>query len=143
MFLHLSVILSTGGVPGQVPPGRHTPWAGTPSPLGRSTSLGRYTPLGRYTSQAGTPPGSGTPSSTRYTPLDQVPALDQQVHLPGRYPPGQVHPPRQVPPPPPNRACWDTDNKRAVRILMECILVGSEITRLNEVVSYPLILHFI
>ena len=28
-------------------------------------------------------------------------------------PPGQVHP----------RACWDTVNKRAVRILLECILV--------------------
>ena len=38
-----------GGVPGQVPPrqvhppGRYTPWAGTPSPSGRY-------PLGRYTS---------------------------------------------------------------------------------------------
>ena len=62
IFLHLSVILFTGGVPGQV------------HPPGRNTSLGRYTPPGRYT-------------------------------------------------PIPISACWHTVNKRAVRILLECILV--------------------
>ena len=50
----------------------------------------------------------------------------------GRYPPQQVHqPPYQVHPPagpflactPPSSACWDTANKRAVRILLEFILV--------------------
>ena len=64
IFLHLSVILFTGGggVSGQVPPGRYThPPAGTPLP-----------PPGRYT---------------------------------------------------PSNACWDTVNKRAIRILLECILV--------------------
>ena len=53
MFLHLSVILSTGGVcpsacwdtpPRQTPPGRHPLWADTPS--GQTPALGRH-PLGR------------------------------------------------------------------------------------------------
>ena len=93
MFLHVSVILSTGeggfGVPGQV------------HPLGRYP-LGRYTPRGRYTPWVGTPPGHVPPG--RYTPW--------QVHLPpprectpqqvphragippwAGTPPGQVHPP--------------------------------------------------
>ena len=64
IFLHLSLILFTGGsTPQQVsPPTRYTPGPGTP-PRTRYTPLGtRYTPLGtRYT-----PPG------TRYTPQDQV-----------------------------------------------------------------------
>ena len=60
MFLHVSVC-TRGGVPGQVPPSRYTPWAGTP--------------------RAGTPP-----------------------------------PPEQC-------RLGDTGNKRAVRILLECILV--------------------
>ena len=55
---------------------------------------------------AGTPPGRYTPLG-RYTPWVGTP-------------PGQVHPPGQVPP-------WcmlgDTGNKRAVRILLKCILV--------------------
>ena len=55
IFLHLSVILFTGGaVPWQVPSGRYTPQAGSPL-------LGRYTPPGRYTPWAGTPPGRYTP----------------------------------------------------------------------------------
>ena len=45
-------------------------------------------------SWAGTPPGQVHPG---------------QVHLPGRYTP--------------SNACWDTVNKPAVRILLECILV--------------------
>ena len=79
------------------------------------TGGGQY--LGRY------PPGLGTPPRrTRYTPWDQV-------HPPGRYPlgpgtpppPGPGTPPLQVPP----KQCMlgDTGNKRAVRILLECILV--------------------
>ena len=56
------------------------------------------------------PPGPGTP------PQDQVP--------PGtRYtPPDQVHPPPPGPGTPPGLP-GDTGNKRAVRILLECILV--------------------
>ena len=59
MFLHVSVIMFTGGVSGQVPP-----WTRYPSPPPGI----RYTPprLG-----PGTPPGQGTPQ-TRYTPPDQV-----------------------------------------------------------------------
>ena len=89
----LSVILFTGGVPGQVhpqagtPPWVGTPWAGTPQ---ADTPSQAGTPPGRYTSpQAGTPPPqvqAGTPPP-------------RQVHLPpGRYPPRQVHPLRQVHP---------------------------------------------
>ena len=58
-----------------------------------------------------------------------------QVHLPGRYTPQQVTPPpgRYIPLDrytpldkyTPDNACWDTVNKRAVRILLECILVIS------------------
>ena len=58
IFLYLSVILFTGGVPGQVPPGQVHPLAGTPprrytplagtSPSRYPTSLIRYPP-GRYT----------------------------------------------------------------------------------------------
>ena len=36
-------------------------------------------------------------------------------HPPGQTPPGQTHPLRS--------ACWDTVHKRAVHILLECILV--------------------
>ena len=58
MFLHLSVILFIGGVPGQLPPRQVRP---------RQVHM-----PGRYTCQAGTPlgkythPRAGTPS--RYTP---------------------------------------------------------------------------
>ena len=78
MFLHVSVILFTGGntwagPPRQVhPPGRYTPcqvhpqagthWAGTPPQA--------CSPPGRYTPQAGTP---------------------EQVHPPGKYFPATVH----------------------------------------------------
>ena len=72
MFSHVSVILSTGRVPGQVPPGRYTPgryapWAGTPPPAGTPRAgttprqvhpPGGYTPLGRYTPWAGSPPAT-------------------------------------------------------------------------------------
>ena len=69
IFLHLSVShcvhRGVGGVPGQVhPPGRYTPWAGTPP--GRYNP-GQVHPLGRYTPKAGTPL--------------------RQVHPPGRYTP--------------------------------------------------------
>ena len=62
----------------------------------------------------------------------------------GQIPPGR-HPNRQTPPtgilrrhsglagtpPHGHSACWDTVNKRAVCIPLECILVLSEITKLN------------
>ena len=50
MFLHLSVILFTGeGLPH--PPGRHPPWADTPTPSGQTPPP----PLGRHPPQADTP----------------------------------------------------------------------------------------
>ena len=75
MFLHLSVILFTGGVCASVHAGIHT------HPLDRYTPLGRYTPrqvhpLGRYTSRAGTPPHAGTPLLGRYTLPTTVIAAD-------------------------------------------------------------------
>ena len=97
IFLHLSVILFTGG-----------------------EYLGRYTPS-RYTPPSGTPPPPGW-----YTPLPKAgtPPPPRQVHPHplGRHTPWQVHPPGQAHPPEQCRL-GDTGNKRAVRILLEYILV--------------------
>ena len=113
MFLHVSVILFTGGVPGQVPPGRYTPWQVHPGQVHPPWQVHPWqihpwagTPPGRYTPWAGTPPGQVTPQAgtppSRYTPL------------------ASTHPLAGTPP---GNACWDMVNKRAVRILLECILV--------------------
>ena len=87
-------------VPRQVhPPGKYTP--------GQDTPLGRYTP-----GQVHTPPGQvHTTPQGRYThPPGQV-HTPGQVHAPlGRY----THPRAGTPP---------LVNQRAVRILLECILV--------------------
>ena len=97
IFLHLFVILFTGGYLGRYTPrqvhslGRY--------PLARYTSLGRYTPLGSYPPrqvhpQEGTPPGRYTPQAGtplgRYTPQAGTPP--GQVHPWAGTPPGQVHP---------------------------------------------------
>ena len=89
----------------------------------------RYTPLGPGTSpwtwytpdqvhpRPGTPPGTRYTLQTRYTPFDQV------------HPPGTRYTPRTRFTPwtryTPQEQCMlgDTGNKRAVRILLECILV--------------------
>ena len=63
---------------------------------------------------AGTPQ-AGTPLLGRYTPPGRYPP--GQVHPPGRYTPWQVHPREQC-------MLGDTGNKRAVRILLDCILVS-------------------
>ena len=117
IFLHLFVILFTGGVPGQVPPRQVHPQT-------------RCIPPDQVH-----PPGSGTPPQTRYTPWAGTPPRDQVPPRPGT-PPDQVHPPpnqvhplgRYTPPsryPPPWEQCMlgDMGNKWAVRILLECILV--------------------
>ena len=72
IFLHLSVILFTGG----------STWAGTPP--GRYTLLGRYTSPGRYTTLAGTPPQAGSPPPGRFTPQAGTP--------PGQVQAGSTHP---------------------------------------------------
>ena len=57
--------------------------------------------------------------------LGRYPSLGQ-VHSLGRYTPGQLHPLGSYTPQAsttPTNACWDTVNKRAVRNLLECILV--------------------
>ena len=87
-----------GRTPGKVHPlGRYTHRAGTP-PRQVQTPPGQVHPPGQLHPQAGTPLG-------RYTPQAGTP--------PGRYTPSH------------HSSCWDTVNKRAVRIPLECILVLS------------------
>ena len=86
-FLHVSVILSTGGVPGHVPP----PGLGTPPNQVHIPARDQVHP-----------PGQVQPR-TRYTP-DQVhpnPTPQDQVH-----PANQVHPPGRYTSPPGSSACW-------------------------------------
>ena len=99
--------------------GRGSTWAGTPQDQVHHHPGTRYTPQTRYT-----PPGPGTPPwdqvlpGTRYTPRDQV-------HPPGPGTPlDQVHPPGPGTPPE-QYMLGDMGNKRAVCILLECILVGT------------------
>ena len=83
IFLHLSVILFTGGVPGQVhprqvhPPGQvHPPWTGTPP---GQVPLRQVHPPGQvHTPQAGTPrpPRQGPPGGT---PLQCMLGYGQQA----------------------------------------------------------------
>ena len=110
MFLHLSVILSTGGI-WQTPPPADTPLADTP--------LGRH-PQGRY------PLGSRHPSPRGQTPHPGQTLPRQAPPQSGRHPLSQAGTPsvRQAPPqsgPPPER--WPL--QRTIRILQECILVLS------------------
>ena len=115
--LHLGRYPLAGTPPGQVhPPGRYTPGQVHPPPPGRYTSWqvhprqvhppGRYTPFGRYTPGRYTPQ-AGTP------PAGKPPGLVQPL---AGTPPWQVHPPEQC-------MLGDTGNKRAVCVLLECILV--------------------
>ena len=104
MFLHLSVILFTGGVsaipldrhpPLGRPPRQTHPWQTPP----RQTSPWADTPPGRH------PPCSDTPHAQTCwdTPTPAQCMLGYTSLL--------------------RSACWDTVNKRAVSILLECILV--------------------
>ena len=121
IFLHLSVILFTGGVPGQVHPlgpGTHHPWDQVHPSATRYTPWTRYTPcdqvhpLGtRYTPRLGTHPiGTDTPLAGTLPRQGTPPGLDtppwDKVHPPGhlhppgnRYTPWQVHLWDQVQPP--------------------------------------------
>ena len=100
IFLHLSVILFTGGgVPGQVPlwdqvhphDQVHPLGPGTPSPWDQVPPGTRY-PL---------PLGPGTPPGTRYINPPQTRYIPRELCMLG-----------------------DTGNMRPVRILLECILVS-------------------
>ena len=103
MFLHVSVILLTGGgVSGQGEP-----------PRTRQTPPGPGRPPG--TRQ--TPPGPGRPTpsppGTRQTPRTR------------QTPPDQADPPRPGRPPSPGSRLQNTVYEQPVRILLECILVAS------------------
>ena len=126
-----------GGVPGQAlfkPPGtRYTPrQIHTPGTRYTSLGPGQVTPQTRYTHP--NPPGTRyTPPGIRYTPTGPGTPNPQwdQVHPPGiRYtPPGPGTPNPQWDqvhlPPLPREQCvlGDMGNKRALRILLKCILV--------------------
>ena len=124
MVLHVCVILFTGGVSGQNPPRQGEPPRTRQTPPGtRQTPLGpgrhppdQADPLPRQ----GEPPGPGRTPQTRETPPpDQADPL-------GPDPPDQADPPgtgRH----PPGRRLQHTVNERPVRILLECILVGSAV----------------
>ena len=110
-----------GGVPGQVPPRT------------------RYTPL-----------GSGTPPRTRYIPRTKyIPGTS--YHPPGRYTPWTRYTPPGTRYALPGRYTWslttrytpleqfmlgDTSNKRAVRILLECILVFNDFSLYIKLKNY-------
>ena len=53
-----------------------------------------------------------------------LPPLHAGIHPPGQTATPWADPPRQTPPL--GSACWDTVNKQAVRILLECILVVND-----------------
>ena len=106
IFLHLSVILFTGGVStrenppcqGEPPQTRQTPPLGAdPTPWEQTPPRTRQTP----------PPGADTP------PGEQTPPS-----------PGQADPPWARQTPPPRSRLQPTVNERPVRILLECILVS-------------------
>ena len=90
------------------------------APVCHSVHKGEY--LGTYT------PGSYIPCPLRqvHPPGQVYPLPPQAGRPPGRYTPWAGTPSRAGTPPtgtPPGNACWDTFNKREVRILLECILV--------------------
>ena len=91
------------------PPGADTPWEQTPP--GAVTPTGADTPLAADTPRQQTPPWQQTPPRSRH-------------------PPRADNPPEQTPPPPRSRHLRSrlrhTVNERAVRILLECILVFSK-----------------
>ena len=92
---------------------------------------------GQVPLQAGTPSRIGIP-------LGRYPLAPGQVP-PGRYPPGRYTP--WVDTPPGHSACWDTVNKRAVRIPLECILVlgmiFSRSSKVSEDVTKTMLVDFV
>ena len=124
----LSVILFTGGVPGQVSPKAGIPpWGGTPR---------------AGTSWPDTPPGQVHPQDQEHPP-DQVHPLDQ-VHPPGRYTPRNRYIPPQTPPPPADGYCcgwyasyWNAfllyiicPAPASFSLLIESVFLGGKVTSL-------------
>ena len=101
IFLHLSVILFTGGCLPQCILGYHTPQEQTP-PGSRSPQEQTHPPGADTIREQTCPPGS------RHTSQEQTP-------------PGSRHPQADTPP---GSRLRHTVNERPVRILLECILVG-------------------
>ena len=135
IFLHLSVILFTGGVclnacwdtnpplPGSRPlPGADTPSPEQTPPRSRHPTTPPFradTPSSRH------PPRADPPGSTHH-PRADPPGADTTPR--SRHPPQEQTPPRsrQVPPspPPPRSRLQHTVYERPVRILLECNLVN-------------------
>ena len=113
MFLHVSVILFTGGLPhcmlGYTPPG----------------TRGRYPPQGPGTPQSRHPRDQRQAPPPR--PQDQVPPWEQT-------PPGTRHPPVQC-------MLGDTGNKQEVCILLECNLVIEIVTASKRSCGKVMLLH--
>ena len=137
IFLHLSVILFTGGVSASV-------HAGIPPPPRADTHPWDQTPP-RH------PPG---PDPLRAdTPQEQTPPSQKQT------PPGADTPLPEADTPPKGSRLWHTVNEQPVCILLECILVPTfvwsekalnwkewtNVTRVHQVFECPywLIVHFL
>ena len=123
LCFHMCVSVHRGAGPRQVPPPRDQV-----HPLGRYTHRDQVHPQDQVH-----PPWDQVHPSGRYTPLGPGTPL-RQVHPPGtRYtpwagtPPGPGTPPAGTPPStrytPHQSMLGDMCNKRAVNILLECILV--------------------
>ena len=109
IFLHLSVILFTGGSLPQCMLGCQPPGADTTPP---DYVPPNYVPPRLHTPQDYVPPGLCTPRL--HTP--------QTMYPPDYVPPRTTYPPRLRTPPPGSRL-QHTVYERLVRILLECILV--------------------
>ena len=108
----------------------HRGEGGLPTPTHRQTCRGWVDPPPRCRPTLGRPPPIGRPGGVGQTPLDADPPVARPGGV-GQTPPPDADPlrqspldadppPRQSPPPPRDTS---TLNKRAVRILLECILV--------------------
>ena len=85
----------------------------------------RQTPPGRrHPPEPGRPPWEQSPPRTRQTPREQTPPQEQTPPR-SRHPPGSGRPPRDQTPP--GSRLPHTVYERPVRILLECILVLSEL----------------
>ena len=111
---------------------RYTPRPGTP-PRDQVHPPGtRYTPWDQvHLPGPGTPPRPGTPPSRYTPPVPGTPSLGPGTPSPG---PGTPSPGPGTPPP--QSMLGDTVNARAVRILLECILVFCFVIPCKESTQY-------